>query len=88
MDDDVRTWVVELILSFSLVQARHLMPMFNAKDKLKSGSIKREDIPYMQRGGSWDNTDVRGGKLDKLHENRHLDEYNCRRNAHYSLVTN
>jgi hypothetical protein len=39
------------------------MPMFNAKDKLKSGSIKREDIPYMQRGGSWDNTDIKGGKL-------------------------
>lgn len=31
-------------------EAGHLMPMFNAKEKLKSGRIKTEDIPYMQRG--------------------------------------
>lgn len=36
--------------------------MFNAKEKLKKGKIKQEDIPYMQRGGSWDNTDVKGAK--------------------------
>ena len=36
--------------------------MFNAKEKLKKGSIKQEDVPYMQRGGSWDNTDVKGAK--------------------------
>jgi hypothetical protein len=36
--------------------------MFNAKEKLKKGAIKQEDIPYMQRGGSWDNSDVRGAK--------------------------
>ncbi|KAG7351182.1 hypothetical protein IV203_010542 [Nitzschia inconspicua] len=40
----------------------HLMPMFNAKDKLKKGIIKPEDIPYMQRGGAWDNTDIKGAK--------------------------
>ena len=28
----------------------HLMPVFNAKDKVKKGQIKAEDIPYMQRG--------------------------------------
>lgn len=38
------------------------MPVFNAKEKLKLGNIKEEDIPYMQRGGSWDNRDVRGAK--------------------------
>ncbi|KAL3906407.1 MAG: hypothetical protein SGARI_004021, partial [Bacillariaceae sp.] len=43
-------------------KAGHLMPMFNAKDKIKNGRIKQEDIPYMQRGGSWDNTDVKGAK--------------------------
>jgi len=43
-------------------KASHLMPMFNAKEKLSKGAIKKEDIPYMQRGGSWDNTDVKGAK--------------------------
>lgn len=77
-------------------EAAHLMPMFNAKEKLKSGKIRKEDIPvsesgevggtkldyifflretnsfwfcsfiqYMQRGGSWDNTDVKGAKNKK-----------------------
>jgi len=31
-------------------KASHLLPMFNAKQKLKQGKIKQEDIPYMQRG--------------------------------------
>jgi hypothetical protein len=39
-------------------KAAHLMPVFNAKEKLKKGVIKKEDIPYMQRMGSWDNSDV------------------------------
>ena len=34
-------------------EASHMMPVFNAKEKLKKGEIKLEDIPYMQRGGSW-----------------------------------
>jgi hypothetical protein len=40
----------------------HLMPVFNAKEKLKSGKIKKEDIPYMQRLGAWDNSDVQNAK--------------------------
>eukprot|EP00536_Pseudo-nitzschia_multiseries_P005114 jgi/Psemu1/238219/estExt_Genewise1.C_930034 len=45
-------------------KASHLMPMYNAKEKLKSGRIKTDDIPYMQRsGGSWDGADV--GKKKK-----------------------
>ena len=43
-------------------EAEHLMPMFNAKEKLRSGKIKKEDIPYMQRGGAWDNSDVKGAR--------------------------
>lgn len=31
-------------------KAGHLMPVFNAKEKLKAGQLKQEDIPYMQRG--------------------------------------
>ena len=43
-------------------EADHLMPMFDAKEKLRRGEIKKEDIPYMQRGGAWDDSDVRGAK--------------------------
>jgi hypothetical protein len=45
-------------------KAGHLMPVFNAKEKVKKGQLKQEDIPYMQRGGgaSWDNSDVKGAK--------------------------
>lgn len=73
-------------------EAKHLMPVFNAEEKVKRGEIKREDIPYMQRvrdirsvtkrlgmsihalltkkfyfiflqqGGSWDSSDVKGAK--------------------------
>ena len=45
-------------------KAQHLMPVFNAKEKVKKGEIKAEDIPYMQRGNgaSWDNSDVKGAK--------------------------
>jgi hypothetical protein len=45
--------------------ASHLMPVFNAKEKIRRGELKPEDIPYMQRGGSWDNSDVKGAKKAK-----------------------
>lgn len=32
-------------------EAEHLMPVFNAEARVKKGELKREDIPYMQRGG-------------------------------------
>jgi len=43
-------------------ETSHLLPVFNAKEKLKRGEIRKEDIPYMQRGGAWDNSDVRGAR--------------------------
>jgi hypothetical protein len=46
-------------------ETSHLLPVFNAKEKLKKGEIKLEDIPYMQRGGSWDNSDVKGARKVK-----------------------
>mmetsp|Transcript_29473 Transcript_29473/g.80995 ORF Transcript_29473/g.80995 Transcript_29473/m.80995 type:complete len:211 (+) Transcript_29473:219-851(+) len=46
-------------------EADHLMPVFNAKEKVKKGVLRQEDIPYMQRGGSWDNTDIKGAKKKK-----------------------
>lgn len=46
-------------------EAEHLLPVFNAKEKLAKKEIRAEDIPYMQRGGSWDNSDVKGAKNKK-----------------------
>lgn len=43
-------------------EASHLMPVMNAKERVAKGELKVEDIPYMQRGGSWDNSDVKGAK--------------------------
>jgi hypothetical protein len=34
-------------------ETTHMMPVENAKEKLARKEIKLEDIPYMQRGGSW-----------------------------------
>jgi hypothetical protein len=53
----------------------HLMPVFNAKQKLAAGKIKPEDIPYMQRLGSWDNADL-GGKAKKVEANKWDKIYN------------
>ena len=38
------------------------MPVFNAEERIKKGEIRPEDVPYMQRGGRWDNTDIKGAK--------------------------
>lgn len=46
-------------------EAAHLLPVFNAKERIRNGEIKEEDIPYMQRGGAWDNSDVKGAKKKK-----------------------
>mmetsp|Transcript_3573 Transcript_3573/g.8603 ORF Transcript_3573/g.8603 Transcript_3573/m.8603 type:complete len:225 (-) Transcript_3573:259-933(-) len=43
-------------------EATHLLPVFNAKERVKRGELKVEDIPYMQRGGNWDDSDVKGAK--------------------------
>lgn len=43
-------------------EAEHLLPVMNAKERVAKGELKLEDIPYMQRGGAWDNSDVKGAK--------------------------
>lgn len=49
-------------------KADHLMPVFNAKEKLKAGVLKKQDIPYMQRGGNWDDSDVKTAKKKQWNE--------------------
>lgn len=34
-------------------ETTHLLPVFNAKERIAKGELKNEDIPYMQRGGAW-----------------------------------
>lgn len=36
--------------------SKHLLPVFSAKEKVKRGDIRPEDVPYMQRGKYWENT--------------------------------
>ena len=49
--------------------------MFDAKKKVARGELKLEDIPYMQRGGSWDNSDIKGAKKKRwLKEDKEYDE--------------
>ena len=43
----------------------HSIAPFGYREKLKNGELKKADVPYMVRGGSWDNSDVRGGKRQR-----------------------
>ena len=43
-------------------KSSHLFPAMFAKERVKNGQMKEEDVPYMQRGGMWDNSDVKGAK--------------------------
>lgn len=40
----------------------HSFAPFGYREAVKAGKIKKEDVPYMVRGGSWDNSDVFGAK--------------------------
>ena len=64
-------------------KAGHLMPMFNAKEKLNKGAIKQQDIPYMQRGGKWDDSDIKGAK--KKAANAYDQKYNNESNQRFGI---
>jgi hypothetical protein len=36
----------------------HAFAPFGYREKLKKGDLKKEEVPYMVRGGSWDNSDL------------------------------
>ena len=42
--------------------ASHSFAPFGYREQLKKGELKKSDVPYMVRGGSWDNSDVSGSK--------------------------
>jgi hypothetical protein len=43
-------------------EATHAIAPFGYRELLKEGKISKKDVPYMVRGGSWDNSDVQGAK--------------------------
>ena len=50
-------------------QASHAFAPIGFHDKLKKGLIKTEEVPYMVRGGSWDNSDVFGARRLRWNKN-------------------
>ena len=40
----------------------HSFAPFGYREKLQNGELKKEDVPYMVRGGVWDNSDIFGAK--------------------------
>jgi hypothetical protein len=40
--------------------ASHNFAPVGYREQLKNGTLKKADVPYMVRGGSWDNSDVSG----------------------------
>ena len=56
-------------------EAGHSIAPFGYRELLKQGKIQQKDVPYMVRGGSWDNSDVKGGnrlkwnKTDRAYAN-------------------
>lgn len=49
-------------IAYEKGQAKHSIAPFGYKNMLKTGELKPQDVPYMVRGGSWDNSDVKGVK--------------------------
>lgn len=43
-------------------RAGHTFAPIEYKKLVQQGKMKKEDVPYMVRGGSWDNSDVKGAK--------------------------
>lgn len=43
-------------------QTGHTFAPLGYRQALKDGRLKKENVPYMVRGGSWDNSDVVGAK--------------------------
>jgi hypothetical protein len=41
-------------------QAGHTFAPIGFRKELQQGLLRREEVPYMVRGGSWDNSDVKG----------------------------
>ena len=48
--------------AFERGETDHTFAPVGYRDKIKKGVLKWGDIPYMVRGGVWDNSDVKGSK--------------------------
>jgi hypothetical protein len=65
----LRGWQV----AFEKGQASHTFAPIKCKDQLQRGLIRKDDVPYMVRGGAWDNGDLGGGR--RLKSSPHDREY-------------
>lgn len=48
--------------AYEMGETGHAFAPIDYRNKLKQGKIRKEDVPYMVRGGSWDNSDVVGAR--------------------------
>ena len=48
--------------SYEMGKASHAFAPFGYRQAYHEGRIKKQDIPYMVRGGNWDNSDVVGAR--------------------------
>ena len=46
-------------------EAQHEIAPFGYRQQLQQGKLKKKDLPYMVRGGSWDNSDVAKNPWDR-----------------------
>lgn len=53
----------------------HEFAPFGYRQQLQQGKIGKKDVPYMVRGGSWDDSDVIGNVLGRLKWNKTDKEY-------------
>jgi hypothetical protein len=68
-------------------EANHHFAPFNFKERLQKGQLRKDDIPYMVRGGSWDNSDVFGAKKIKwTREDRQYAKGGYRKEQSASLI--
>jgi len=49
-------------MAFERGETSHTFAPIGYREKVKNGTIKKEEVPYMVRGGSWDNSDLKGAK--------------------------
>lgn len=43
-------------------EASHTFAPFGYREATQQGKIRKDEVPYMVRGGSWDNSDVKGAR--------------------------
>lgn len=48
--------------AYERCEAAHNIAPIGYRKKIKEGKLRKEEVPYMVRGGRWDNSDVFGAR--------------------------